>query len=90
MDVKQGRDPRELVIRLSARDAAQADDAHTLICFDECPDGYRWTKYSVSRRQGHGLRCSVTVVLKQNDTREHRLTAEEAVARFQHIEEENQ
>lgn len=89
MDVKVGKhDSRELAIRFHTKDEEEAQFAIGLIAFDECPKGYRWTKYSVSRTAGRGQRCSVTVVIQQKDSRKPTLHCSEALELFAHIEVE--
>jgi hypothetical protein len=77
-------DPRELVLRFHAKDYT-----HALIALgrvdDAAPDPYRWTGLTITRQHRKGKRCAVTVVLLHCDSREPRLTLEQAVEHFEGV-----
>lgn len=77
---------RELVLRLRARDISSAKSIVDHI-HDTMPPGYTHLHTSYRREHGKGRQHSVTVVLFQNDSREHRMGLEEAVKRWSELEE---
>jgi len=83
----RGRDDeREVVLRLRARDLDSAkgiaDEIH-----ESMPPGYAHLHTSFKREHGKGRQHSVTVVIIQNDSREHTLSLNEAVDLWSGLED---